>query len=150
MLTLHPLRHAKSIGKDPARPDFGHPLHGRGQVAAPPVGPFMSKKKIRPDMILSCTAELAAELCFDERIYKADAARLLDVVSHTEEPFGSALLVGHNPGMEDLLETMMGEKQGMPTGALGRIILDVERRSKVRGGAGRLDWLARAKELVNT
>ena len=164
MKTLHLMRHAKSSWKDPGLQDFDRPLNGRGREAAPLVGQFILKKKIRPDLILSSTAErarqtaaliiesaeLATELRFDERIYEADAARLLDVVSQIDESFGVALLVGHNPGMEDLLETLTGEKQGMPTAALARIILDVEKWSKARERAGRLDWLVRAKELVNT
>lgn len=164
MKTLHLLRHAKSSWKDPALADFDRPLNGRGREAAPLVGQFILKKKIRPDLILSSTAErarqtaaliiesaeLAPELRFDERIYDADAARLLDVVSQIDESFGVALLVGHNPGMEDLLETLTGEKQEMPTAALARIILDVEKWSKARERTGRLDWLVRAKELVNT
>jgi phosphohistidine phosphatase len=164
MKTLHLLRHAKSSWKNPDLADFDRPLNGRGREAAPLVGQLILKKKIRPDLILSSpaerarqtaaliieSAELAAELRFDERIYDADATRLLDVVSQIDEPFGVALLVGHNPGMEDLLETLTGEKQGMPTAALARIILDVEKWSKVRERVGRLEWLVRAKELENT
>jgi phosphohistidine phosphatase len=164
MKTIHLLRHAKSSWKDAGMSDFERPLNERGRESAPLVGQFIRKQKIRPDLILSSPAErarqtaalvikaanLAAELRFDERIYEADAARLLDVVSQIDEPVGVALLVGHNPGMEDLIETLTGEKQSMPTAALARIILDVEKWSKVRERAGRLDWLVRVKELADT
>ena len=161
MKTIHLLRHAKSSWKDPGQSDFERPLNGRGREAAPLVGQFILKQKIRPDLILCSPAErarqtaalviqsakLSAELRFDERIYEADAARLVEVVSQIDEPFGVALLVGHNPGMEDLLRTLTGESHSMPTAALARIILDVEKWSKVREGTGRLEWLVRAKEL---
>lgn len=164
MKTLHLLRHAKSSWKDTDMSDFERPLNGRGREAAPLIGQFILKKKIRPDLILSSPAERArqtallvvkaakldAELRFDERIYEADVARLLDVVSQIDETFGVALLVGHNPGMENLVETLTGEQQSMPTAALARIILDVEKWSKVRERTGRLDWLVRPKELADT
>lgn len=161
MKTIHLLRHAKSSWKDPGQTDFERPLNGRGREAAPLVGQFMLKQKIRPELILSSPAERArqtaalviqsaklnAELRFDERIYEASAARLLEVVSQIDETVGVALLVGHNPGMEDLLRVLTGESQTMPTAALARILLDVEKWSKVREGTGRLEWLVRAKEL---
>jgi phosphohistidine phosphatase len=161
MKTLHLLRHAKSSWKDPGQADFERPLNGRGREAAPLIGQYILKQKIRPELILSSPAERArqtaalvvqsaqlnAELRFDERIYEASAARLLEVVSQIDEPFGVVLLVGHNPGMEDLLATLTGERHGMPTAALARIILDVEKWSKVREDTGRLDWLVRPKDL---
>ncbi|HEY0098306.1 MAG TPA: histidine phosphatase family protein [Pyrinomonadaceae bacterium] len=164
MKTIHLLRHAKSSWKDPGQSDFERPLNGRGREAAPLVGQFMLQKKVRPNLILSSPAERArqtaalvikaanldAELRFDERIYEADAARLLEVVSQIDEAAGVALLVGHNPGMEDLLTTLTGERHAMPTAALARIILDVEKWGKVREGAGRLDWLVRVKDLIDT
>jgi phosphohistidine phosphatase len=164
MKTLHLIRHAKSSWKEPDMQDFDRPLNERGREAAPLIGEFILKKKIRPDLIISSpaeraretaaliikAAELVVELRFDERIYEADAARLLDVVSQIDESVGVAILVGHNPGMEDLLETLTGEKQRMQTGALARIVLDVEKWSKVRERAGRLEWLVRAKELADT
>lgn len=164
MKTIHLLRHAKSSWKDSDLSDFERPLNGRGREAAPLVGQFILQNKIRPDLILSSPAEraretatlvikaakLSAELRFDERIYEASAARLLDVVSQIDESVGVAMLVGHNPGMEDLLETLTGERHSMPTAALARIILDVEKWSKVRERTGRLDWLVRVKELANS
>lgn len=163
MKTIHLLRHAKSSWEDADMSDFDRPLNRRGREAAPLVGQLMLKKKIRPDLIISSPAErarqtaaivikaanLASELRYDERIYEADVTRLLEVVSQIEESVGVALLVGHNPGMEDLVETLTGEKQSMPTAALARIILDVEKWSKVRERTGRLDWLVRVKELAS-
>lgn len=164
MKTIHLLRHAKSSWKDSDLSDFERPLNGRGREAAPLVGQFILQKKIRPELILSSPAQraretaqlviraakLSGELRFDERIYEADAARLLEVVSQIEESVGVALVVGHNPGMEDLVETLTGETHSMPTAALARIILDVEKWSKVRERTGRLDWLVRVKELADT
>ena len=94
------------------------------------------------------SAGLSAELLYDERIYEADAARLLEVVSQAAEPADALMLVGHNPGMEELLTFLTGEERRMPTAALACVALDVEKWGKVRARAGRLEWLVRPKELA--
>ena len=161
MKTLYLMRHAKSSWKEPELSDFDRPLNGRGREDAPLVGRYIRKKKIRPELLLCSTAErarqtaalvsqsagLATETRYDERIYEADAARLLEVVSQIEEAAGIVLLVGHNPGLELLLESLTGETHRMPTAALACVALDVEKWGKVRERAGRLEWLLGPKEL---
>src|SRR5947209_17764709 len=99
MKTILLLRHAKSSWKDATMSDFERPLNGRGLKAAPLIGRFLRRKKIRPDLILSSPAERArqttalvmeaaqfsAELRYDERIYEASAARLLEIIYQIEE-----------------------------------------------------------------
>lgn len=156
------MRHAKSSWTNSELQDFDRPLNGRGRAAAPLIGLFIRKRKIRPDLLLSSpavrarqTAALVAEsagltptLLYDERIYEADAKRLLGVVSRVGEPVNVAMLVGHNPGMEELLELLTGERPRMPTAALACVSLEVEKWSKVRASAGRLEWLLRPKDLA--
>jgi phosphohistidine phosphatase len=155
------LRHAKSSWDDPRLADFDRPLNDRGLRAAPLVGRFIRERKIKPDLVLSSPAErarrtaeliteaaqLSAPTRYDERIYEATVPRLLEVVSQIEDEVEELLLVGHNPGMEELLETLTGERRGMPTAALARIILDVEKWGRLRPGAGRLELHVRPKEL---
>lgn len=158
------LRHAKSSWDDPSLNDFERPLNERGRRAAPLVGRFMRKQKVCPDLILCSPAErtrqtvalvavaagLDAPVRYDERIYEATAARLAEVVSQAEEGAGEVLLVGHNPGMEELLELLTGEARRMPTAALASIRLDIDRWAKLRERAGRLEWHVKAKELVDS
>lgn len=162
MKTLYLLRHAKSSWKDSGLQDFDRPLGGRGREAAPLVGRFIRKKKLKIDLMISSpaararqtaalvkeSAGLTAELLFDERIYEADAARLLEVVTQAAESADSLMLVGHNPGMEELLTHLTGEGRAMPTAALACVALDVEKWGKARAQAGRLEWLVRPKELA--
>ncbi|HYP54528.1 MAG TPA: histidine phosphatase family protein, partial [Pyrinomonadaceae bacterium] len=145
MKTLLLMRHAKSSWKDVTLRDFDRPLNKRGRRAAPLVAAFMRRKKLRPDLILSSPAEraretaalviehagLSAELRYDERIYEADAARLLEVVAQADERAGELMLVGHNPGMEELIKALTGADELMPTAALARVELDVETWAKV-------------------
>jgi phosphohistidine phosphatase len=162
MKTLYLLRHAKSSWKEPGQQDFDRPLNGRGREAAPLVGRLIRKRRLRVDLILGSpaararqtaalvkeTAGLSAELLFDERIYEADAAALLEVVTQAAESADALMLVGHNPGTEELLTFLTGEEPRMPTAALACVALDVEKWAEVRERSGRLQWLVRPKELA--
>jgi len=155
------MRHAKSSWGDPSLADFERPLNERGRKAAPLVGRFMRKQRLRPDLILSSPAErarqtaalviesagLAAPLRYDERIYEATPSRLAEVVSQVEETVGELLLVGHNPGLAGLLELLAGESRHVPTAALARVALDVEKWGRLREGVGRVELFVRPKDL---
>jgi phosphohistidine phosphatase len=155
------MRHAKSSWGDASLADFERPLNERGRKAAPLVGRFMRGQKLRPDLILCSPAErarqtaalvaeaaqFAAPLRYDERIYEATPARLAEVVSQAEEAADELLLVGHNPGLEGLLELLAGESRRMPTAALARVALDVEKWNRVREGVGRVELFVRPKDL---
>jgi phosphohistidine phosphatase len=161
MKTLLLLRHAKSSWKDSDVRDFDRPLNQRGLKAAPAIGRLIKKRKLQPDLLLSSPAErarqttqlvieaagLKTELRYDERIYEASVARLLGLVSELDDEAGTIMLVGHNPGFEELLEMLTGEAHKLPTAALACIELNIEKWNKVRAGAGRLEWLVKAKEL---
>jgi phosphohistidine phosphatase len=164
MKTLLLLRHAKSSWKDSAVKDFDRPLNQRGLKAAPTIGRLMRKRKLQPDLVLSSPAERArqtsqlvldaagfkTELHYDERIYEASAARLFEIVSQIEDDRNVAMLVGHNPGLEELLEALTGAARSLSTAALACIELDIERWSKLRAGANQLAWLVKPKELKSS
>jgi phosphohistidine phosphatase len=163
MKTLFLLRHAKSSWADASQTDFDRPLNERGLKAAPLIGRFMRKQKLQPDLILSSpaqrarqtitlvaeAAELTAELRYDARLYGASAARLIEIVSQIEDSAADVLLVGHNNGMEELLQTLTRESRHMPTAALARITLNIEKWSKTSDASGQLDWLIKPKELAS-
>jgi phosphohistidine phosphatase len=161
MKTLLLLRHAKSSRRDNGVRDFDRPLNQRGLKTAPAVGRLMKKRKLQPDLVLSSPAErarqttllvieaasLKTELRYDERIYEASAARLFELVSQIDDEANMVMLVGHNPGFEELLEVLTGEAHNLPTAALACIELDIEKWNKVKAGGGRLEWLVKPKEL---
>jgi phosphohistidine phosphatase len=161
MKTLLLLRHAKSSWKDDAVKDFDRPLNQRGLKAAPSVGRLMRKRKLEPDLVLSSPAErarqttqlvlesagLKTELRYDERIYEATGMRLFEIVAQIEDDANIAMLVGHNPGLEELIATLTGEAQDLPTAALACIELEIDKWSKLRVAAGRLEWLVKSKKL---
>ncbi len=97
--------------------------------------------------LLAEEAGLTTPLRYDERIYEATPQRLVEVVSQTEESAGELLLVGHNPGLEELLELLTGEARRMPTAALACVQLDADKWSKIAPRSGRLEWHVKPKEL---
>jgi len=161
MKTLLLLRHAKSSWKNNGAGDFDRPLNQRGLKAAPVIGRLIRKRKLQPDLVISSPAErarqtiqlvleaagLKTELRYDERIYEASAARLFEIVSQIDDEAGVVMMVGHNPGFEELVEALTGETLSLPTAALACIELDIEKWSKVRAGANQLSWLVKPKEL---
>lgn len=162
MKTLLLLRHAKSSWKDTSLQDFDRPLNGRGRKAAEMVARFIRKQRVAPDLLLSSpairaretietvikAAKLSAELRYDQRIYEAGPLRLLEIVSQIEEERGTVLLVGHNPGMEELLQLLTDRPEHMTTGTLAKIDLKADKWSKVLEQKGTLDWIVKPKKLA--
>ena len=162
MKTLLLMRHAKSSWADAAQPDFDRPLNERGRQTAPVMGRFLRHQSLKPDLVICSPAErarltatlaLAAaqldrEVRYDARIYEASAGRLLEVVNEAPEPAATVMLVGHNPGLEELIRLLTGEHERMPTAAVACITLDLDTWRAVTPQAGRLAWLVRPKELA--
>ncbi|HEV8368366.1 MAG TPA: histidine phosphatase family protein [Pyrinomonadaceae bacterium] len=161
MRTLYLLRHAKSSWKDESQADFERPLSGRGRKACVTIAKLIQDKGIEFDLALSSTAvrarqtidlikqlaKLRTELRYDERIYEASGARLLEIIRQIENHRKTVLLVGHNPGLEDLLHLLTGETQSLPTGSLAKIKLKISKWSDTDDDAATLDWIVRPKEL---
>ena len=157
------LRHAKSSWEDASLRDFERPLNKRGRRAAPLIGKFMDEQNLRPSLVLSSPAQRArdtatlaleagsieTELRFDERIYEADVPTLLEVIQGIEETHGEVMLVGHNPGLEDLLSFLTGENHHMTTATLALVILDSKKWNDAgRRASGHLELFVKARELA--
>jgi phosphohistidine phosphatase len=162
MKTLYLLRHAKSSWDDSSLKDFDRPLNERGLKAAPKMGAWMRKQKIRPDVVMSSpalrakqTTTIVAEaaglsgiMTFNEAIYEASSQKLFHLVASFENRVDSVLMVGHNPGFEELVAALTGENKRMPTAALAYIELDIAKWSDLTAGEGKLKWVTRPKELT--
>ncbi len=160
MKTLYVLRHAKSDWNDARLTDFERPLNERGLHAARKMGEFLREREIVPDSIISSPARRAsetaqivkqaagfsAEIHFEPRIYEASIGDLIEIVSTVENNCEKLLIVGHNPGFEQLVESLTGELQQMPTAALAEIELPIENWREMMNG-GRLKNLFKPKEI---
>jgi phosphohistidine phosphatase len=135
MKTLLLFRHAKSDWGDAGLPDFERPLNHRGQKAAERMGRWMKEAHIQPEWIVSSPAKRAVETVaglrkhldipdtlvqFDERIYMADVPTLVDVAARCPEDMDNIMLVGHNPGMDDLLTWLCGPD--LPRSSKGKLM----------------------------
>jgi phosphohistidine phosphatase len=99
--------------------------------------------------IVTTTARLAAELRYDERIYEADPLRLVHMISQIEDNFSFVLLVGHNPGIEELLSLLTGSSQHMPTAALAKIRFEgADEWSEISEAKAILDLTIKPKDIA--
>jgi phosphohistidine phosphatase len=161
MRNLYLLRHAKSSWKDESLADFERPLAGRGRKACDTIGKFVLSKQLEFDLVICSTAlrardtidlvrqraKLRVEVRYDERIYEAGTERLLEVISQIESDKKSVLLVGHNPGFEDLLQLLTSEEPPFPTAALAKINWKNSKWSEPLEGKATLEWIVTPKEL---
>jgi phosphohistidine phosphatase len=143
--TLLILRHAKSSWKHIGLTDHQRPLKKRGKIAAPRMGQLLYAEDLVPDVILSSTArravdtaELVADSCgFEGDIQYFDSLfhgwpdSYIEVLQNLADNVESAMVVGHNPGLELLLETLTGAIETMPTAALAYIKLPMDRWSQL-------------------
>lgn len=161
MKRLYVLRHAKSSWDDASLADYDRPLNDRGLETAPFMGRLMRERGYLPDAVLSSpanrartTAKLASEadevrsaILYDERIYEASPQTLIKVLTTVDDNTASAMVVGHNPGMEGLVRLLTGETAAMPTAGLAVIDLDIENWSEIDHLSGKLVEVLRPKEV---
>ena len=164
MKTLLVLRHAKSSWSDSALGDHERPLNKRGQRDGPRMGKLVREHGLIPDVIISSdavrarlTAEAVVEAAgyaghvrCEAALYAAGPADILAVLrTVTETMAGTVMIVGHNPGLEELVAQLTGEEPDLPTAALAQIVLPIERWRDLRESTrGRLLGLWRPKELA--
>ena len=143
MKTLLVLRHAKSSWKDPALSDHDRPLNKRGKRDAPRMGHLLVREGLVPDLIISSSAVRAvtttesvalacnyeSQIKYTRHLYHAWPASYLEVLREIPNDYQRVMVVGHNPGMEELVEEVTGEWVRMPTAALAQISLDIDRWS---------------------
>ena len=160
MKTLFIMRHAKSSWDDASVSDFERPLNRRGLKAAPFMGELMRSKDLVPDVIVSSTAMrtrqtaeivkdaggFEAEIEFHKRIYEASTQDLLGAIVELSDKLDTAMLVGHNPGMEGFVWFLTGQLKPMRTAALAVIELNVESWSDIDHGFGELKSVFHPKD----
>ncbi|MGZ4556983.1 MAG: SixA phosphatase family protein, partial [Mycobacteriaceae bacterium] len=132
--TLILLRHAKSDWSG-GEADIDRPLGKRGRRQAPDAGRWLAASIDSIDLAVMSPARRArstwnlvsAELDvppptrIDDRVYTESDSELLDVVRELSDDIDTVVLVGHNPGIEDLISLLTRESVPMPTSALAVI-----------------------------
>src|SRR5688572_22674308 len=135
MKTLLVLRHAKSSWNDPALDDHERPLNERGRRDAPRMGELVREYGLIPDIVISSdavraqltaeavaeAARYAGEILLDQRLYIASPADILSLLRTVRENAETIMIVGHNPGLEELVEHLTGKCPDLPTATLAQI-----------------------------
>lgn len=162
MKTLLLIRHAKSSWDDASLADFERPLNERGRRAAPFMGGFLRREGLVPDVVVSSPAVRAKQtaeaviaaggfdgaLAFEDSIYEASPNALRDAVAAIDDAAATAMLVGHNPGMEGFIRYLTGEIESMPTGAVAVVSLDIDSWAAATDSCGTLDMVLRPRDLM--
>ncbi|MBN8847885.1 MULTISPECIES: histidine phosphatase family protein [unclassified Sphingomonas] len=170
MKTLTLLRHAKSGWDDPVARDFDRPLNAKGHRAAKAMGRHMRALGLAFDHVVASPAvrvvetvgEVAAgygapiDPAWDRRVYLASSAMLLDVVRETPGDAGRLLLVGHNPGLEDLVLLLVPHGGGAlreeveekyPTATLAELTFDIDDWADAAPGRATLTRFVRPRDV---
>lgn len=171
MKTLTLLRHAKSGWDDAVARDFDRPLNPKGERAARAMGAHLRGLGLHFDHVVASPALRVVETLahfeaglgetlapeWDRRLYLASAATLLDAVREQAGAHDHVLLVGHNPGIEDLVLMLVPDRAGdalrrevedkYPTATVAVLTFDVGDWSGVKGDGGAFTRLVRPRDI---
>lgn len=159
MKTLLLMRHAKSSWDDSSLSDHERPLNERGRSDAPVMGERLAKSRFAPDHISCSTAKRARETAervakaldfqgpVDVRdgIYQATPRELLATIAQAGAG-ERLLLIGHNPGLSELVEQLTSDNRPMPTAAVAVIELPIDDWSEIMNAKGRLIEFMKPKD----
>jgi phosphohistidine phosphatase len=169
------LRHAKAERSQPGGRDHDRVLAARGRTDAKKLGVYLARHAFVPDRAMVSTAARAREtwdalatafakappVDFEERIYEASPQSILQAIKECGPQTGTLLVVGHNPGLQELTAMLIAsgdidarERLGeeFPTSALAAIGFAAENWADIHAHGGRLehfvtpDWLAAATD----
>jgi phosphohistidine phosphatase len=171
MKKLALFRHAKSDWHDAKVRDFDRPLNDRGRKGAKIMGRHILKYGQRWDRIIASPAVRSAEtieiasrgasgllpINWDRRVYLASSATLIDVLREQDAALGAVLLVGHNPGLEDVIFDLVPDdgtsplrdvvEEKFPTAAFAVLELDIDDWADLAEGSARFVHLTRPRDL---
>jgi phosphohistidine phosphatase len=143
------LRHAKSSWADTSMDDWQRPLNDRGLRDAPRVGDLLRNRSLVPDLIITSdavrartTAQAVAkaagytrDLVVEPSLYHATPDEVIAILNSAPDAARSVMIVGHNPGLEGVVEQLTGESLGLVTAALVQIAVPIESWSVLDGTA---------------
>ena len=162
------VRHAKSSWADPDIADHDRPLNARGRRAAALVGQHLPAAGVHPDLVLCSSATRARQtlelfqlvptidVLIEDQLYGAGSHELLARVRRIPAWVSSAVLIGHNPGLEELAFLLVGSgasedrarmAEKFPTGAVAVVAFNADSWSAIEPGSGELVHFLTPKRL---
>ncbi|GJM42780.1 MAG: phosphoglycerate mutase [Ardenticatenaceae bacterium] len=139
MKTLLILRHAKSDWGNSQLSDHDRPLNDRGKYDAPRMGAWLRQKNRVPELIISSTAERAlttaemvalaadfeGELRTERNFYLAGPPTYVEILNELPDSLERVMVVGHNPGMEELVSLLTDTDRPMTTANVAVVELPI-------------------------
>lgn len=170
MKTLYLLRHAKAVPTEPDMDDIERPLAERGRDDARRLAEFIRAQAMRPALVLCSTSErtretweliaLAVGAACDVKLlrwlYLAPASRLMSELQRLPASVDRVMIIGHNPGLEELAQDLVTNsrstaaralREEYPPGALAKIALAIDQWSDAGPRSGRLARFIRPTDL---
>ena len=170
MKTLILMRHAKSSWKDRTLDDHDRPLKKRGRKAAPVMGGWLAERGLIPDRILCSssrrtretldlvreTAPALPEAEIVPTLYESAPAAILEELRRLPEDCDSVLVIGHQPGLGELLRLLAGRIrtpelnrsfEKFPTAAVAVLEADTASWGRLAPGTAELTAFAAPREL---
>lgn len=155
MKRLYLLRHAKSSWDDSSIPDHERDLNDRGRKEAKKMGEYFFDKKIIPDLIICSPSKRTRETyklvvnklgkniqtIFEDKIYEASVSDIFGAISKVSNEVDSLLIIGHNPGMEYMVEkttNIPGIIDKFGTCSLAELEVDIQKWSDIRKTSAKL------------
>jgi phosphohistidine phosphatase len=171
MRRLIVFRHAKAERSFPGASDIDRALAPEGRADAAVMGAYMARHDVRPDRVLVSPAvrtrqtwdvvrpAFAAAPPVDvvDRIYDATPQALSAVIAEAPDSARALMLVGHNPGLQELaamlvatgdIETRERLRESLPTSGLAVIDFAFERWSDLHPHSGRLERFVSPKTIA--
>ena len=154
MKKLFLIRHAKSSWQETDLKDFDRPLNQRGLRDAPLMGKLLRKKGIKPDLILTSsanraftTAKIIAEeidypinsIIDEKEIYEADALDLMEIIRNIDDEADSIFLFGHNPSLTYLSNHLSNQRiENIPTCGISEIEFQIDSWRELKPESGNM------------
>jgi len=156
MKRLIVIRHAKSSWDDPTQSDFDRPLNKRGERDAPRMARQLKEKEFAIDLFVTSPAKRALSTCekmaailnypnekikTERSLYHADEEGILKVVKNLSDKHDLVLVFGHNPGLTDFVNRLLGEHiLNIPTCGVVSCLLSIDSWKDLNWGKGKIEF----------
>ncbi len=168
--TLYLLRHAKSSWENPALADHDRPLASRGRRASRVIAQHLRSQGIAPTLVLCSSSARTRETLerisaglgkqiearIEKDLYMASESDLLERLHEVGAGVDSVMLIGHNPGLQELALSLAGKgvdlkrlTEKFPTAALATLAFGGS-WAELTTGAAELVAFVTPKELVGS
>lgn len=156
------MRHGKSSWDNAYLDDYDRPLNERGKKNSSEMGHFLFQESGKPELILASAAKRTMETAvfaaiglsypqdkieFDKELYLADTGDILKSISQISGNINTCVLVGHNPGLTDLVNYFGLKLDNLPTASVVCLKFDTSTWKEISPKNARFQWIKLAREL---